>query len=514
VEFLLNWLLRAIYLALGAGAGLWILRWVRLNWRAAPERWTVRIAAAMLAMAVFYAVAHVRLLAQRAEIEEGRERYAVFGDPRRTEMRRGEVRGWMLDCTGEPERALALYRQRDGSVERDFPLGEGGANFLGGGEGAEERDYTIEFLYASRLREPAGFQELGQLHPAGRDLELTLCRDVTREAYAQLRQWGRPGAVVVQDVRTGAVLAYTDNGAPADPPLGIKHYSPAGSVFKLALAAVWWEHGLPDRTPIPCPADIQVTPRAVIANAGRIAYGTLDGPAEMLIPSCNTAAVWMALRMREELGSEAFVSAYRSYGFLPYEERPPADTVGGFWRTSSEAWTRRMTPAPSRIRISENTGAAEWAQMAIGQGPVDVTVIGLSRFLQAIGNGGVMLPPTFESELARDAGGGERVMREETASRLLAAMMQTVERGTGRAAGAGMQGTGWRIGGKTGTAQVAGRPDNGWFAGIVADPDGAPRYAVVAYLEGGGPGGRGPATIAGRVGRVLAQQAPGLEERR
>jgi hypothetical protein len=510
MDLLLNWILRAIFIATGFGAGVWLLSWMRENWRGSAERWPVRIAAAMLVAAGLYTLAHVRLLAQRAEIEAGRERYAVFGDPRRTEMRRAEVRGWILDCSGDPERALALYRERDGSVEREYPLDEGGANFLGGGAGAEERDYTVEVLYSSHLRSPRNLLERGQLHPAGTDLESTLCRNVTAEAHRQLVQAGRPGAVVVQDVVTGAILAYAATGMPDDPPLGIKRYSPPGSVFKLALAAVWWEHGLPDQITIPCPARIQVTPRASIGNFGGADLGSVVGPTGMLIPSCNTAAVWMALEMRQRIGSGPFLEAYRRFGFEPYDANPPVDTLGGFWRASSDAWQRRMTPAPTRIRISDETGEAEWAQLAIGQGPLDVTVVGVSRFIQAIANDGIMLPPTFEMGLALDPPRGERVMSSETAQNLQRAMRLVVDQGTGRGGLGIMQGTGWRIGGKTGTAQIAGRPDNGWFASIVYDGDGVPRYTVVAFVEGGGPGGGTPTAIAASVARELALRGAGV----
>src|SRR5690606_17094621 len=118
MDYLLNWVLRGAFIALGAGAGIWISQWLRSNWRTATERWTVRIAAFMIGLAAFYVIGHARLLAQRDRIEAGRERYAVFGDPRRTELRRGEVRGWMLDCTGRDEEALAFYRERDGSIDR------------------------------------------------------------------------------------------------------------------------------------------------------------------------------------------------------------------------------------------------------------------------------------------------------------------------------------------------------------------------------------------------------------
>lgn len=508
MDFLLNWILRAAYPVLGVGAGIWIVRWLVANWGTSRERWTVRLAAGMLLLAIVYAAAHVRLLAQRAEIERGRELYAVYGDPRRTEQRRGEVRGWIRDCTGEDASALAYYREQGGVVERAYPLGEAGANFVGGGQGADERDYTIEVLFAPELRRPMSFMERGELHPAGQDLTLTLCRPVVAEAYEQLTRVGRPGAVVVQDVRTGAVLAYAATGGPEDPPLGIKRYSPPGSVFKLALSALWWESGMPDDIPIPCPAEIRVTERATISNFGDIDRGMVNGPTGMLVPSCNTAAVWMAQRLREEIGAEAFVEAYRRYGFVPYEETAPTDSIGDFWRTSSDAWTRRMTPAPSRIRISSATGDAEWAQLSIGQGPVDVTVMGISRFVHAIANGGVMLPPTFEMDLALDPPRGERILSEETVRRLHGAMLEVVRSGTGRAAGGILQGTGWTIGAKTGTAQVAGRADNGWFASILFDPEGTPRYTIVSFVEGGGGGGGAPATIAARVARVLIDEAP------
>jgi cell division protein FtsI/penicillin-binding protein 2 len=223
------------------------------------------------------------------------------------------------------------------------------------------------------------------------------------------------------------------------------------------------------------------------------------------VPSCNTTAVEMAIRMREQLGTQAFLDAYRSYGFIPYSDTPPSGIERDFWATSSGAWARRMSPPPSRLRMSEQTAAAEWAQLAIGQGPLDVTVVGISRFLQAIGNGGVMLHPTLEWELAGSPDEVRRIMSPETAQRLQAAMLDVVERGTGRIALPHVRGTGWRVGGKTGTAQIARAPDDGWFAGLMHGPDGTPRYTVVVYLQGGGPGGARPATIAGEMTRHMAR---------
>jgi hypothetical protein len=501
-EYLLVWSAQLLLVAAGVVAALRIGAWMREAVRSGRERWAVRVAGGMIVLAGAYVAGHAWILLNRGSIEEGRQAYALYGDPRLTELRRAEVRGWILGCEGE-EGALALYRASDGFPVRAYPLGEGGANLIGGGEDAELRDYTVERLFASELRRPRTLRERGRLHPAGSDLHLTLCSGLTGEAWRLLRASGRPGAVVMQEVATGAVVAYAATGQAEDAPLGIRQYAAPGSVFKLALAALWWESGMPPSTTIPCPATYQVTPRAVISNYGQFDLGNIEAPTGMLVPSCNTAAVIMAERMRERLGEEAFVRAYRAYGFLPYDDDPPA-VESEFWNTGSAAWERRMSPSASRLRMSRATGPAEWAQLAIGQGPLDVTVIGVSRFLQAIGNGGVMLRPTLETEMADRPAEVARVMSAQTAQRLQGAMLEVVRSGTGRAALPRLAGTGWQLGGKTGTAQVAGRADDGWFAGLVHDAEGAPRYTVVAYLRGGGPGGAGPTLLAAGLARQAA----------
>jgi cell division protein FtsI/penicillin-binding protein 2 len=101
-------------------------------------------------------------------------------------------------------------------------------------------------------------------------------------------------------------------------------------------------------------------------------------------------------------------------------------------------------------------------------------------------------------------------MSANTALKLKTAMIAVVDRGTAASAQPLFAGTGWDLGGKTGTAQIPGRPDDGWFAGLVFDPEGIARYSIVVYLQGGGPGGRMPAGIGGGMTRALVehQQQP------
>jgi hypothetical protein len=502
---ILEWVLRGVVIAFGAGALIALARWVRAAIRERRERWAIRLALAMLVLAAVYAWGHARLLWNAEEITEGRMAWRRFGDPREAERNRGDVRGWILDCTGEDGRALARYGLRDGEVQRIFPLGEAGANLIGGGTGAEDRDYTIERLFARHLAKPIKFSEQGQLHAVGTDLRLTLCAEPTRAAWKLLDATNLNGSIIVQDVQTGAIVAYASTGRADDPPYGIKRYAPPGSVFKLALAALWWENDIPEGR-MPCPPYIQIG-NARIRNFESHEYPSLTVPTGMLRVSCNTAAVQMALDLRDRLGAEAFRDAYQRFGFVTYSGTPPATEPGEFWNTGNPAWAQRMTPPPVRVRFAQRFSRHEWGQIAIGQGPVDMTPLAVSRFMQAIGNSGVMLAPTLEWEQLEKRGEGRRIMKESTSRRLQQAMLTVVDSGTAVAANARFAGTGWDLAGKTGTADVAGAPrPDAWFAGLMYGPDRRARYTIVVYLQRGGQGGRVAAPIAGEMTKFMAGQ--------
>ena len=504
LDTVLDWVLRGVVIAFGVGALIALARWVRAAIRERRERWAIRLALAMLVLAAVYAWGHARLLWKADEITEGRMAWRRWGDPREAERNRGEVRGWILDCTGQDARALARYGLRDGEVQRVFPLGEAGANFIGGGTGAEDRDYTVERLFARHLRQPVRFAEQSELHAVGTDLRLTVCAEPTRAAWQLLDATNLNGAIIVQDVQTGAVVAYAASGRAKDAPYGIKRYALPGSVFKLAVAALWWENDLPD-TRMPCPPYIQ-TGNARIRNFESHEYASITVPTGMLQVSCNTAAVRMALEMRQRLGADAFRDAYQRFGFVTYTEGLPGTSDEEFWNTGNAAWAQRMTPPPVRVRFAKRFTAHEWGQIAIGQGPVDATPLGVSRFMQAIGNGGVMLPPTLEWEQLEKRGEGRRIMRETTSRKLQEAMLMVVDSGTAASANARFAGTGWDLGGKTGTADVAGAPrPDAWFAGLMYGPDRRARYTIVVYLQRGGQGGRVAAPIAGEMTKFMSR---------
>jgi cell division protein FtsI/penicillin-binding protein 2 len=150
-----------------------------------------------------------------------------------------------------------------------------------------------------------------------------------------------------------------------------------------------------------------------------------------------------------------------------------------------------------------------------------VTVLYTSRFLQAVGNKGMLLPSVARKEVsgadtsvANAAAISRRLMKEDTAARLQTAMRDVVERDSAQAIVHVLDGTGWQIGGKTGTGPgpaPIGPQSDGWFAGLVFDPQGRPRFTVATFVRHGGRGGENAAMISAQLARYLIENGVALE---
>ena len=130
-----------------------------------------------------------------------------------------------------------------------------------------------------------------------------------------------------------------------------------------------------------------------------------------------------------------------------------------------------------------------------------------------MGNNGVLLPPIArketESPVSKPAPKSRRIMQENTAKRLQTAMRDVVQRGSAQAIAHALDGTGWQIGGKTGTGPglgSTGPPYDGWFAGLVFDPQGKARFTVATYVRHGGLGGENAAIISAQLARYLIEK--------
>ena len=157
----------------------------------------------------------------------------------------------------------------------------------------------------------------------------------------------------------------------------------------------------------------------------------------------------------------------------------------------------------------------EWDDsLSIGEARFNITALHLSRFLQAVGNGGVMLTPTVRIQAAEkdDSSGpvnSTNVLKESTALKLQAAMRDTVQRGTANTIASILSDTNWTIGGKTGTGPgQVGPESDGWFAGLVFDRLGHARFTVATYVKHGGRGSGNAARISAELARFIIGANP------
>lgn len=159
------------------------------------------------------------------------------------------------------------------------------------------------------------------------------------------------------------------------------------------------------------------------------------------------------------------------------------------------------------------------ANLSIGQGAITVTPLQMAVMTATVANGGRLVEPRLvqriesaEGEVIEEFPPRVRLEPAFPAAHLglvQAAMLADVEEpeGTGREAAI----PGWRVCGKTGTAEVKrGRvlvDKITWF--VAYAPYEAPRYAVVVVIESGGSGGRTSAPVTRQILQAIQQREVG-----
>jgi peptidoglycan glycosyltransferase len=392
----------------------------------------------------------------------------------------------------------ALSQERFG---RRYPTGELFAQPVGftsldrGRTGLE--DFYNDPLTGRRNDAIGALERLLGPQGVGDDLRTTLDPRGQEVAYQQLGD--RNGAVVALDVESGAVrvLAATPSFDPSDP-ANAKTFNrstqgrfPPGSTMKVVTATAALDSGKYTPDSQVDGGNDKVISGTPLQNFGGEDFGRIS-LADALTNSVNTA--WASVA--EDLGKETMAEYMERFGFF---EDPPMDYPD-----------EQMVPSGEVGRggrlLSPTSGQIDVGRMAIGQDKLLVTPLQMATVAQTVANGGVRMEPrlvekvldpdgrTIDEPLPEEA---ERVMSEESASRLAAMMRTVVEQGTGTAA----QLEGVDVSGKTGTAEVGDGTDDLWFIGFTG------KVAVCAMLERqtGGTGGANAAPIAAEVLKALGE---------
>jgi cell division protein FtsI (penicillin-binding protein 3) len=365
-----------------------------------------------------------------------------------------------VNALGEP--GLAIQREPD----RLYPQTTLAAHVLGftdiDGHGAA----GVERAFDKYLSDPA---TRGQ--PLVLSISSKIQQALEHELGDALQEFSAIGAAgVVMDVHTGEVLAMTSLPTinPNTPGQGTpeQHFNRAtlgvfelGSTFKPFTVAMAMDSGVIKSMGqvYNCPDELHVYGHTVHDTHP---FGRACTVSEIMMESSNIGTAQIA----DQVGTERQKAWLKKMGFLDrveieLKERGRALNPGSRW------------------------GPFETMTIGFGQG-IAVAPLQLAMGYATLFDNGVYHAPTI---LKRGPGNplppGRRVFSEETSYKMRALLRLVVMKGTGKKADA----PGYRIGGKTGTAQklINGRYSNTInitsFAGVFPMDD--PRYVIVVMLD-------------------------------
>ena len=431
------------------------------------------------------------------QVVAGPELASAPGNPRVAQDERRVVRGRILDRKGRvvvesaPDGSRTLHDPSLGPV-----VGYRSPRYgVTGVERAEDASLAGRTGVASVAN---AFRALAQVPRVGADVYLTI--DPSVQATAATALGSSRGAIVVMDIRSGAILAMVsqpsldtrnvderwasllgDEGKPLINRASQGLYVP-GSTFKVVTAAAALDAGImtPSTTVIDATGETTIDGFR-ITDAEKPPRASFDF-AHAFAWSSNVVFADVALKLGEARLRE-------------YSTRFGVGTALPFDLDTSATSLSRTAPMPASLLASTGFGQGE-----LLLSPLQVAVIGA-----AIARGGDVPRPYIVGEVRErgtDGGMGANVRRTtattlgvavsaSTAGSMRALLGLAVEEGFSKAAAV----PGVRVGGKTGTAQsVPGQPDHAWFVGIA--PLDAPRVVVVVLREFGGWGAEAAAPLA------------------
>lgn len=286
----------------------------------------------------------------------------------------------------------------------------------------------------------------------GKSIVLTIDRTIQSFAEKELadtiKKFSSPaGSITVMDPNSGEILAMA-NYPYYDPNTFNEvedvsffknqaitgSYEP-GSIFKIFTEAAGLDSGKITPSMTYTDTGSYQVGSHIIKNATGKAFG-VQTMTQVLEQSLNTGTCFI----KDQIGNEPFYNYIVKFGF---GQKTGIGLVG-------EA-------APS-LRAEGQWRDIDYATASFGQG-IAVTPIQFLQAASAIANGGELVQPRIVSEFILSDGSKVkpevkpkvRVLKKDAASQAGAMMVSVVERGHGKTA----QVKGYRIAGKTGTAQVA-----------------------------------------------------------
>ena len=365
-----------------------------------------------------------------------------------------------VNALGEP--GLAIDREPD----RLYPQTSLAAHVLGYTDIDGHGTSGVERAFDAQLSDPA---------TRGKPVMLSISSKVQQalehELGSAMAEFSAIGAAgVVMDIHTGEVIAmtslpsYNPNIAGKNSPdqmfnratLGVYEL---GSTFKPFTMAMAMDSGVVKSMGqmYNCPQELHVYGHIVHDTHP---FGRACSVSEIMMESSNIGIA----QISDQLGRDRQKAFLKQMGFL--------DKVGIELRERG----RTLTPG-------SRWGPFEVMNVGFGQG-IAVTPLHLATGYATLFNGGIYRPATIlKVDANHKVPAGRRVFTEDTSYKMRALLRLVVMKGTGKNANA----PGYRVGGKTGTAQkvIDGHYSKTVnitsFAGVF--PMDEPRYAMVMMLD-------------------------------
>ncbi len=343
----------------------------------------------------------------------------------------------------------------------------------------------------------------------GKDVATTIdinIQEVAEEEIAKSVQKhkAKGGICVVLNPKNGEILAMASSpswdgnrrgeyrGSWVNPIIS-NVYEP-GSTFKLIITTAALDTGKihPGQQIINCTGTLSIAGGRPIHEAHN-AHGPTDAK-RLMEQSCNLGAALLAYRM----GYDKTVEWVRKFGFT--KRTGMEKLINSKLKYTSEA--------AGRLPLKEmHERGSTLAQVGFGQS-ITITPLQLAAAYASIANKGVYITPHLLPTDQLDAEPEtHRVCKETTAKLMMSYMENCVMNGTGTAAAI----AGYRVGGKTGTAQKAVRGFGyskglhvGSFCGIMPMDD--PQLVVVAVVDEPTAGYYG-GVVAAPVVQVVGEKA-------
>ncbi len=382
--------------------------------------------------------------------------------------------------------------------QRVYPEGNFLSNLLGFVDASQNGRYGVENFYNEELKGKYGKNISSKIglegitleqvinSQDGQNLYLTIdhtvqyiCEKYLQDAINQYK--AASGQVAIAEASTGKILAMasSENYDPNkfnevkdinkfNNPVISYSYEP-GSIFKPITMAAAIDAGKiePDTTQV-FGASVKVHDRTIKTSTNK-AYGK-ETMTQVLENSDNVAMVWVA----DQLGSDLFSQYLQNFGF--------GKKTGIDLEAEADVWF------PDNNKISDVSRAT----MSFGQGIATTPIQILNSYIALANNGKLMQPYVVDKIISENDETIQnnpievkQVIKPETANKITGMLISVVENGHGKKAGV----KGYKVAGKTGTAQVPDLVNGGYkehenigsFAGYF--PANNPKFVMLVKID-------------------------------